>query len=95
MLTTVYDPTDGTGRLPGLESLGKLPLEHLDRFNHGVREMARETEHTVLADVHRHFLGHGVSAPEAERWYWRRNMIEPNARGASEIRRVWVDAVGT
>jgi lysophospholipase L1-like esterase len=94
VLTTVYDPTDGTGRLPGLESLGKLPLEHLDRFNHGVREIARETEHTVLADVHRHFLGHGVSAPEAERWYWRRNMIEPNARGASEIRRVWAEAVG-
>ena len=94
VLTTVYDPTDGTGRLPGLESLGRLPLEHLDRFNEGVRELAREADHTLLADVHRHFLGHGVSAPEADRWYWRRNLIEPNARGASEIRRVWLDAVG-
>ena len=94
VLTTVYDPTDGTGRLPGLESLGRLPLEHLDRFNEGVRGLAREADHTLLADVHRHFLGHGVSAPEADRWYWRRNLIEPNARGASEIRRVWLDAVG-
>ena len=93
VLTTVYDPTDGTGHLPGLESLGRLPLEHLDRFNQGVRELARETEHTLLADVHRHFLGHGVSAPEADRWYWRRNLIEPNARGASEIRRVWLEAL--
>ena len=93
VLTTVYDPTDGTGHLPGLESLGRLPLEHLDRFNERVRELARETDHTRLADVHRHFLGHGVSAPEPDRWYWRRNLIEPNARGASEIRRVWLEAV--
>ncbi len=94
VLTTVYDPTDGTGRLPGLESMGQLPLEYLDRFNEGVRQLAREIKHTVVADVHRHFLGHGVNAPEAERWYWRRNLIEPNARGASEIRRVWVEAAG-
>jgi lysophospholipase L1-like esterase len=94
VLTTVYDPTDGTGRLPGLESLGRLPLEHLDRFNELVRGLAREDEHTLLADVHRHFLGHGVKAPEGDRWYWRRNLIEPNARGASEIRRVWLEAVG-
>ena len=94
VLTTVYDPTDGTGRLPGLESLGRLPLEHLDRFNERVRELAREDDHTLLADVHRHFLGHGVKAPDGDRWYWRRNLIEPNARGASEIRRVWLEAVG-
>jgi acyl-CoA thioesterase-1 len=89
ILTTVYDPTDGTGRLPGLEDYGPLPLEYLRQFNDHVRETARTTPRTTLADVHRHFLGHGVSAPERERWYWRRNMIEPNARGASEIRRVW------
>ena len=29
VLTTVYDPTDGTGRLPRLEGLGRLPLEYL------------------------------------------------------------------
>jgi hypothetical protein len=34
-----------------------------------------------------------VTAREPERWYWRRNMIEPSARGASEIRRVWWEAV--
>jgi hypothetical protein len=89
VLTTVYDPTDGTGRLPGMEGYGRLPLEYLDQFNDHVRETARTTTEAVLADVHRHFLGHGVTAPEPERWYWRRNLIEPNARGASEIRRVW------
>jgi hypothetical protein len=34
-----------------------------------------------------------VTAPERERWYWRQNLIEPNARGASEIRRVWLGAI--
>ena len=93
VLTTVYDPTDGTGRLPGLDAYGRLPLEHLDRFNDHVRDMAGATPRAVLADVHRHFLGHGVTAPEPERWYWRRNLIEPSARGASEIRRVWWEAL--
>ncbi len=89
VLSTVYDPTDGTGRLPGLESYGRLPLEYLDRFNDQVRGLAGEDRSVLLADVHRHFRGHGVGTAEGERWYWRHNLIEPNARGASEIRRVW------
>lgn len=93
VLTTVYDPTDGTGGLPGMERYGSLPLEHLDHFNEHIRETADSMTGAVLADVHRHFLGHGVTAREPDRWYWRRNMIEPNARGASEIRRVWWEAL--
>ena len=89
VLTTVYDPTDGSGTLPGLEAFAPLPLEYLRRFNDHVRETARAVPGTVLADVHQHFRSHGVTAPEQDRWYWNRNMIEPNARGASEIRRVW------
>ena len=93
LLTTVYDPTDGTGHLPGLEPFGPLPLEYLDQFNDHVRSTAGTAPGLMLADVHHHFLGHGVTAPEGERWYWRRNLIEPNARGASEIRRVWWEAI--
>jgi lysophospholipase L1-like esterase len=93
VLTTVYDPTDGTGALPGMERFGSLPLEYLDQFNEHVRETADSMAGTVLADVHRHFLGHGVTARGADQWYWRRNMIEPSARGASEIRRVWWEAL--
>jgi lysophospholipase L1-like esterase len=95
VLTTVYDPTDGSGRLPGLESFGRLPLEQLDRFNGQVRDLAGTIPGVLLADVHRHFLRHGVTAAEGERWYWRRNLIEPNARGASEIRRVWWELLET
>ena len=93
LVSTVYDPTDGTGKLPGMEALAPLPLEYLRRFNDHVRETARKTEGAVLADVQRHFVGHGVTAPERERWYWSRNLIEPNARGASEIRRAWWEAL--
>jgi hypothetical protein len=93
VLTTVYDPTDGTGRLPGLEAAAPLPLEYLDRFNQTMRDLAQESDGILLADVHQRFLGHGVTAPERDRWYWRRNPIEPNACGASEIRRVWLETL--
>ncbi|HZA98881.1 MAG TPA: GDSL-type esterase/lipase family protein [Gemmatimonadales bacterium] len=93
VLTTVYDPTDGTGILPGLEGYGRLPLQYLDRFNEHVRAIAGSSPRTVLADAHRHFLAHGVTAPEGNRWYWQGSMIEPNARGASEIRRIWLEGV--
>ena len=46
-----------------------------------------------LADVYAHFLGHGASVPQADRWYWSRSLVEPNAQGAHEIRRVWRDAL--
>ena len=94
VLTTVYDPTDGTGMLPGMEGYGRLPLQYLDRFNDHVRATAASDVRTELADVHRRFLGRGVTAAEADRWYWKQNMIEPSARGASEIRRVWLEALG-
>ena len=95
LLTTVYDPTDRTGQAPGLfEGSGILPLQHLDTLNDHIRQTAATTPGARLADVHRHFLGHGITAPEAERYYWRRSLIEPSALGASEIRRVWLDALG-
>ena len=94
LVTTVYDPSDGTGMMPGVfEDAGVLPLEHLDTLNDHIRQLADRTPEVRLADVHAHFLGHGVTAPDAERWYWRRSLIEPSAQGASEIRRVWLGAL--
>lgn len=93
ILNTVYDPTDESGILPGYNDAGPpLPLEHLDRFNDHVRTRARDAG-ALLGDLHEHFLGHGVSAAEEERWYWSHSLIEPSARGASEVRRVWWDAL--
>jgi hypothetical protein len=94
VLTTIYDPSDGTRRIPGVfDAAGPLPLEPLHEMNEHIRTLARNTPRTTVADVHSHFLGHGVTAPEPDRWYWKRSWIEPNALGASEIRRLWLDAV--
>jgi lysophospholipase L1-like esterase len=94
LLTTVYDPSDRIGLIPGiLEEVGKLPLRHLDTLNAHIRDAAATRENAVLADVYTHFLGHGASVGPEHRWYWKRSLIEPSAMGASEIRRVWLDAL--
>ena len=89
ILNSVYDPTDGTGELPGFpDFLDKLSL--LERLNGHIENLAEE-KRFLFADIHKHFYGHGLSAPEENRWYWKQNPIEPSAIGASEIRRLWFD----
>jgi hypothetical protein len=94
LLTTIYDPSDRTGRIPGvLEDAGVLPLSVLEGMNAFITRLAEGTPNAAVADVYTAFIGHGASAPEADRWYWRRSLIEPNAQGAHEIRRVWRNAI--
>jgi hypothetical protein len=94
VLTTVYDPSDRSGVIPGvLEDAGQLPLRHLEALNAHIRARAHSRNNAVLADVYAHFIGHGATAEPAERWYWKRSLIEPSVLGASEIRRVWADAL--
>lgn len=94
LLTSIYDPSDGRGHIPGiLEDVGALPLHVQAGLNAAIRTVADGTPGTAFADVHGHFLGHGASAPDGERWYWRRSLVEPSALGASEIRRVWRDVL--
>jgi acyl-CoA thioesterase I len=89
LLGTVYDPSDGTN------DLGWGPLDReahwLAEFNARVRSMA--SSRVRLADIHRHFLGHGRTAAAGNFWYWPELIIEPGCRGASEVRRVWLDAL--
>jgi lysophospholipase L1-like esterase len=94
LLGTVYDPSDGTNRLPGYTRTLDREAEWLAQFNDLVRAFARGEEHLRLADIHAHFLGHGVTVSERDRWYLAESIIEPNARGASEVRRVWLDVLG-
>lgn len=90
---TVYDPSDGTGELPG-GVVVEGALETLHAFNDRVRALGAK-EGVVVADIHDRFLGHGLSEPDpAERWYWPRSVIEPSARGASEVRRLFLEALG-
>lgn len=94
VLTTIYDPSDRSGRIPGLhDDAGPLPLDALDELNAHIRRLASGTPGVVVADVYARFLGHGTSVEQKDRWYWRRSLTEPNARGASEIRLAWLEAL--
>ena len=94
LLTTVCDPTDGTGTAPGvLEGDAPFPLDHVRAFNAALAELARRTPNAVLADAHAAFLGHGVLAPDGEQWYWKRSLTEPGLVGAGELRRVWWESL--
>jgi lysophospholipase L1-like esterase len=88
LLGTIYDPSDGTHVLYG-ERLDR-EAEWLARVNEGIRALATSRDNVHLADIHQHFLGHGLTAPEPERWYWSGLIFEPSARGAEEVRNLWL-----
>jgi lysophospholipase L1-like esterase len=94
IVSTLYDPSDRTGAIPGVsDELGAFPVANVDRLNDHIRALAIGTPRVLLADVHARFLGHGVSAEEQHRWYWSRSLLEPNARGASELRHLWLETL--
>lgn len=93
---TIYDPTDGVGDLfePG-ERLA-YALEMLDTINGHIRSFS-SLPRIYLVDIHKHFLGHGSHHADIENpyfstddpTYWFTSTIEPNERGASEVRRLF------
>lgn len=101
VVTTVYDPSDGTGAVPG----GTLPPwpdapRLVNALNAALTELAGR-HGAAVADVHAHFLGHGSAVGDpgqpdprpADRNLWYCGVIEPNAWGAHEIRRTWYEAL--
>lgn len=97
VMTTVYDPSDGTGAVPS----HVLPPWHdgprlVRALNTELSGLA-ERHGALLADVHAHFLGHGSVAGDPgqphprpdNRELWYCGVIEPNAWGAHEIRHTW------
>ncbi len=91
LLGTVYDPSDGTNELYG-ERLDR-EAKWLAGVNDAIRRICRSHARVMLVDIHAHFFGHGLSVRESERWYWSQLIFEPNARGASEVRRLWLEAL--
>lgn len=97
VVSTVYDPTDGTGDLSWL-GLPAWPagLGILDALNTAIRAAAQR-HGAAIADVHAAFLGHGAKAGDvtqanarpANRDLWFCGHIEPNAWGAQAIRDTW------
>ena len=92
--TTVTDPSDRTGRIKGvLDDVSPLPLKGMYTFNDHIRDVVSGMPDVWVADAYVHFLGHGATQPEEDRWYWRRSPIELNARGANELRKVWMETL--
>lgn len=90
LVSSVYDPSDGTNRLPGYTRPLETEGRWLRDYNDAVRELANSDPRLRFADIRAHFMGHGLTVPVGERWYLEESIIEPNARGASEVRRVWL-----
>jgi lysophospholipase L1-like esterase len=95
LVANVYDPSDGTGRTQSGKAAFPQALPLLAELNRTISRTAR-AEGGVLVDVYRHFLGHGLrhADPSYEHYHpedpsgWIFYDIEPNPRGASEIRRL-------
>lgn len=94
LLTTLPDPTDGLGRFPDPKDGIPVPPDVLLAFNAALRDVAGEHPGTLVAEVHAALQGRGLSAPEDERWFWRRSPYEPGALGASLVRETWLETLG-
>jgi hypothetical protein len=101
VVTTVYDPSDGTGEVAtsGLPPWPDGPTL-VQELNATLIDLA-ERHGALVADVHGRFLGHGVHAGDptipdshpANRDLWYCGLIEPNAWGAHQIRAAWWQAI--
>ena len=100
LLGTVYDPTDGVGDLfePGV--CLEREMECMRKTNDAIRAMF-DSAGVQVVDIHRHFLGHGAHCKDSRNPYyhpedpslWYTMNIEPNSRGAHEVRRLFWEAL--
>jgi len=97
-LVNAYDPTDGTGRFQSGREIPNGP-ELLGALNQVIGKVAGSD----LVDIHSHFLGHGmrhtdesfVHYDRSDPSGWFKMDIEPNIRGAHEVRRkLWESLSG-
>jgi hypothetical protein len=93
LLTTLPDPTDGLGVFPDSRDGDAVPASALLQFNGLLREKSAGMAETLVAEAHAAFHGHGLTAPEAERWFWRRSPHEPSAAGANGLRACWLETL--
>jgi lysophospholipase L1-like esterase len=100
VLSTVYDPSDGTAWASCDLPCWPAGLALLHDLNAVLAEVADEYG-AVLADVHAAFRGHGAavgdpSQPDprpANRDLWYRDAVGPNAWGAAAISACWWGAL--
>lgn len=96
LLSNVYDPTDGTGQVQSGHRRFAAALPVMRQFNARLAGLG-----ATVVDVHGHFQGHGMRYRDSgfEHYHphdpsaWFCFDIEPNARGSSEIRRLFWEAL--
>ena len=92
LLSTVVDPSDGSGRLGADEPFAR-EQEWIAEYNARLAGTLAAQSQVRMVDANARFLGHGASAGEGDRWFWRGSPIKLAARGASELRRLWLEAL--
>lgn len=94
IVNTLYDPTDGTGRLPNCGAWSDIA----ELYSKGRRELgdyiktrdALPDENFLLCDIFSLFAGHGMRDDVwGRRWYYKNFMIEPGYSGALAIAKQW------
>jgi lysophospholipase L1-like esterase len=97
---TIYDPTDGTKIL--FEDRPPVEQEYktFQIVNEAIREFGKH-QRVKIVDICDHFLGHGIAHSDPQNPHYRKEdpslwyllTIEPNPRGAHEIRRLFWEAL--
>lgn len=92
LVCNLYDPTDGTGQVPGRKERGFPPrpalVECLKRLNEAIAEVAGSD----LVDLHDYCMGHGWSRSLP---LWFQMDIEPNREGARQIADLLLQRLGS
>ena len=100
LVGNVYDVTDGTGIAQSRRWEAREFLPAVDAVNKIISRQARAIGNGFVIDINQHFLGHTVRFEDstyehyeaADPSCWICLDIEPNARGSSEIRRLFWNA---
>lgn len=102
-LANIYDPSDGTGslRLVGLPPWRDGGRLH-QQMNQVLAQAAQRHHFVHLVDIHREFLGHGLTCRQFWRsthrrndpyWWYYSNVEDPNDRGYDALRRLFLNAM--
>lgn len=93
VLNTLYDPTDGTGKLP--ENCG-LWADIAPQYSKGRRELGQfirgwgeKLKFGSVADIFTAFDGKGMAIKNVEGYYYDKFLIEPGSVGAKVIADLW------
>ncbi len=84
LLGTIYDPSDWVGRFV------RDDIKRIYQLNRKIRNKSEDNK-VVIADIHKHFLGHGLPFYWIPENYWYCGLIEPNIKGGNEVRKVFLE----